>query len=259
MHWKAAVGTTWQWQLTGSVDLTPNVGMFDLDLFDTSSSTVAAIHAKGAKAVCYMETGAWESYRPDAGAYPSTVRGKALGGYPNEKYVDIRQIATLRPIIAGRLDLCKQKGFDGVEPDIDDSFVDVGASAIGFPVTYADQIAFNTMVAEEAHSRGLAIGLKNGTFGTNINTFVADMEPLVDFAVNEECMAGGKVCDSLTVLTSKGKAVFHTEYLDDYNGASTSNYASVLNSFCPATKALGFSSILKDASSSLSAWRAPCP
>ena len=126
-------------------------------------------------------------------------------------------------------------------------------------MTYADQIAFNTMVSEEARSRGLAIGLKNGTFGANITQFVTDMEPLVDFAVNEECMADGRVCPALKALTDKGKAVFHTEYLDDYNGASTSNYATVLNSFCPSTKALGFSSILKDASSSLSAWRAPCP
>ncbi len=137
--------------------------------------------------------------------------------------------------------------------------MDVGASGIGFPVTYADQIAFNTMVSEEAHARGLAIGLKNGTFGNNISQFVNDMEPLVDFAVNEECMAAGKVCSALSVFVRNGKPVFHAEYLNGYGGASKSNPASALNSFCPATKALGFSSILKDASSSLSAWRQACP
>jgi hypothetical protein len=233
--------------------------MFDLDLFSVDAATVAAVHAKGAKAVCYMETGAWENYRPDASSYPSSILGKTMGGYPNERYVDVRQLSILRPIIAARLDLCKQKGFDGVEPDIDDSVVDVGASGIGFAATYADQIAFNAMVSEEAHARGLAIGLKNGTFGDNITQFVNDMEPLVDFAVNEECMASGKVCSALSVLVKVGKPVFHTEYLNDYSGASTSNYASALNSFCPSTKALGFSSILKDASSSLSAWRQACP
>lgn len=253
------MGLTWQWQLSGAADLSAKVDVFDLDLFDTDPATVAAVHAKGAAAVCYLETGAWESYRPDAGAYPASVLGRTMGGYPDERYVDIRQLAVLRPIIAARLDLCKQKGFDGVEPDIDDSVVDVGAAGVGFPVTYADQIAFNRMVATEAHARGLAIGLKNGTFGSSPHQFVADMEPFVDFAVNEQCYASGNVCDALKVFVAKGKPVFHTEYLTDYRGASASNPAPALAAFCPTTTALGFSSILKDASESLSAWRQPCP
>jgi endo-alpha-1,4-polygalactosaminidase (GH114 family) len=233
--------------------------MFDLDLFDTSAATVAAIHAKGAKAVCYLETGAWESYRPDASSFPAAVLGRAMSGYPDERYVDIRQIATLQPILAARLDLCKQKGFDGVEPDIDDSVPDVGAAGIGFPATYADQIAFNTMVANQAHARGLAIALKNGTFGSAPDTFVKDMQPLVDFAVNEECWASGPVCSSLEVFVTNGKPVFHTEYLKDYPGASATDTAPALDAYCSRTTALRFSSILKDASATLSAWRAACP
>jgi hypothetical protein len=257
--WHPAPGTSWQWQLSGNIDLSYNVAMYDVDLYDTTAATVAGIHAKGAKATCYMETGAWENYRPDAASYPASVLGKAIGGYADERYVDIRQLAILKPILGARLDLCKQKGFDAVEPDIDDSFVDVGAAGIGFPITYADQIAFNKMVAGEAHARGLAIALKNGTFGNNPAQFVNDMEPLVDFAVNEECVAADNVCSSLAVFPQQGKAVFHTEYLSDYSGSSKTNYQSVLNSFCPTTKSLGFSSILKDASESLSAWRVSCP
>lgn len=256
--WHPAVGTTWQWQLSGALDLSYAVGMYDVDLFDTTAAQVAAIHARGAKAVCYMETGAWESYRPDASAYPSSVLGKSISGYSQERYVDIRQLAVLRPIIGARLDICKQKGFDGVEPDIDDSFVDVGASGIGFPVTYQDQLAFNKMVADDAHARGLAIGLKNGTFGDAAKKFVTDMEPMVDFAVNEQCAQDG-VCGYLKPFTDNGKAVFHTEYLSDYSGASKSNHAFALDRFCPATTGLRFSSILKDASETLSAWRASCP
>jgi hypothetical protein len=253
------VGTTWQWQLSGQLDLSYNVGVYDVDLFDTSAATVAAIHAKGAKAICYMETGGWETYRPDANKYPAAVLGRTMPGYPNERYVDISQLAVLRPIIGARLDLCAQKGFDGVEPDIDDSLTDVGAGGIGYPVTYGDQLAFNRMVAEEAHARHLAIGLKNGTFGANPEKFTADMQPLVDFAVNEECLAGGDVCSTLKVFTDNGKPVFHTEYLDDYAGASKTSNQSVLNRFCSVTKPLHFSSILKDASGSLTAWRAACP
>jgi hypothetical protein len=253
------VGTTWQWQLTDNTDLSFNVGAYDIDGENSTAATVAAIHAKGAKAICYIETGSWESYRGDAGSYPASVLGKTMGGYPDEKYVDIRQIAILKPIIDARLDMCKAKGFDAVEPDIDDSFVDVGANAIGFPVTYADQIAFNKMVADDAHARGLSIALKNGVFGNNPSQFVNDMEALVDFAVEESCEAGGHVCGVLQVFTSHGKAVLHTEYLDEYPGATKTTFQPTLNTFCPVTKPLGFSSILKNSSSSLDNWRAACP
>ena len=258
-YWHPAVGTTWQWQLTDNTDLSFNVGAYDIDGANSTAATVAAIHAKGAKAICYIETGSWESYRSDSGSYPASVLGKTMGGYPDEKYVDIRQIAILKPIIDARLDMCKAKGFDAVEPDIDDSFVDVGAGAIGFPVTYADQIAFNKVVADDAHARGLAIALKNGVFGNNPSQFVNDMEALVDFAVEESCEAGGHVCGVLQVFTNHGKAVLHTEYLDEYPGATKANFQPTLNTFCPVTKPLGFSSILKNSSSSLDNWRAACP
>jgi endo-alpha-1,4-polygalactosaminidase (GH114 family) len=257
--WRPVVGTSWQWQLTGKVDLSARAGVYDLDLFGTAASTVAAVHAQGAKAICYLETGGWESYRPDASRYPTSVLGRTMSDYPDERYVDLRQLTVLRPIIDARLDLCAQKGFDGVEPDIDDSVVDVGAKGIGFAVTYADQLAFNRMVSQDAHARGLAIGLKNGISGEEPERFAADMLPLVDFAVNEECAVDGDVCAVLRVFTDSGRPVFHAEYLDDYPKSSTTRYQQVLDAFCPGTSALAFSSILKDASASLSAWRATCP
>lgn len=232
--------------------------VFDLDAFDTDAATVAAIHARGARAVCYVETGGWEKYRPDAGAYPASVLGSTMAGYPDERYVDVRQREVLRPLIDARLDLCKQKGFDGVDPDIDDAVVDVGAAGSGFPATYADQVAFNAMVAADAHARGLAVGLKNGTYGDQSARFVAGMEPLVDFTVNEECVAG-RVCAPLSAFVQHGKPVFHVEYLTDYPGFSATDYQGALDGFCPVTRSLGFSSILKDASASLSAWRVACP
>jgi hypothetical protein len=255
--WRPAVGTTWQWQLTGKLDLSVDAQVFDVDLFDVSASDVAAIHTKGAKAVCYVETGAWEDYRPDASDYPSSVLGKTVDGYSHERYVDIRQLDVLRPILDARLDLCAQKGFDGVEPDIDASYIDVGASGIGFPVSYADQVAFNQMVAADAHARGLAIGLKNGVDSDRGAQFVKDMEPSVDYAVNEECVAFEE-CEMLAVFPDNGKPVFHAEYLGGYRLASTGDYNQALRSFCPVTRPFRFSSILKDANESLSAWRQAC-
>ncbi|MGZ6961348.1 MAG: endo alpha-1,4 polygalactosaminidase, partial [Ilumatobacteraceae bacterium] len=95
-------GTSWQWQLGGNaidetvLDKVANPKkMFDVDLFTTSSSTIDHLHAKGITVICYMETGAWESYRPDAAQYPDGVLGQGVDGYPDERFVDIRQISVL--------------------------------------------------------------------------------------------------------------------------------------------------------------------
>lgn len=53
--------TAWQWQLAGeSVDLSLDVEMYDLDLFETEVSVVASLHETGRKAVCYISAGSWE-------------------------------------------------------------------------------------------------------------------------------------------------------------------------------------------------------
>ncbi len=50
--WHPAVVTSWQIQLTGNVDTTPDVQMFDVDLFDVDASVVATLHQKGARVIC---------------------------------------------------------------------------------------------------------------------------------------------------------------------------------------------------------------
>ena len=55
-----------------------------------------------------------------------------------------------------RLRLCREKGFDAVEPDNIDAYT----NDTGFPMTYEDQLRFNRWPASEAHALGLSIGLK---------------------------------------------------------------------------------------------------
>src|SRR5438105_2024827 len=114
-YWTPAPNTSWQWQLTGVVDQSVNVAMFDIDLFNNSASVVAALHAQGRRVICYVSVGSWEDFRPDAGSFPASVKGLALDGYPNERWLDIRNLDALAPIMGARLDMCKAKGFDGVE------------------------------------------------------------------------------------------------------------------------------------------------
>jgi hypothetical protein len=231
-RWVPKAGESWQYQLTGTVDTKVDASVFDIDGADNSAAVVAALHAAGKKAVCYLSAGSWEDWRPDAASFPASVRGKGLDGWPGEQWLDVRQLGTLRPLMAARFDTCKAKGFDGVEPDNVDGY----SNDTGFPLSASDQIAYNTMLAELAHARGLAIGLKNDV------EQVPQLVGSFDFAVNEECSRYNE-CAALKPFIAAGKPVFHVEY-----GSSTS--------FCAATKTLGFSSILKKLR--LDAWRQPC-
>jgi hypothetical protein len=225
-------GTSWNWQIDGSVDL--NIldsargaqKMLDVDMENTSASTISAIKAKGIVAICYIETGSWESYRSDAGNYPASVLGKTMGGYPDERYVDIRSQA-VKDLVVKRLDVAKSKGCDGIEPDIDDSYFE-GNNATGFPITYADQVNFNKYIAAAAHARGMSIGLKNGADAQ----FVNDMQPYTDWALNEQCNQYDE-CAPYSAFVKAGKAVFQVEY-----SLSTTQ-------FCPADNAANFDGLKK--------------
>ncbi len=232
------VRTTWQWQLDGDeIDLSVPAAMYDVDLFDVSADTVTAIRAKGAVPICYISMGSWENWRPDAGQFPPAVIGKAYDGWPGERWLDIRRIDLLAPILGARLDLCKTKGFQGVEPDNIDGYTNDS----GFPLTAADQLAFNIWLAEQAHARGLSIGLKNDP------QQAVDLLPWYDWAMTEDCFDQGW-CKELGVFVAGGKPVFAAEYTD--TGIATDD-------FCPQARALGFQAILKNRE--LDAWRDSCP
>jgi len=207
--------------------------MFDVDLFDVSASTVAALHDRGRVVVCYVSAGSWENWRPDADSFPAGVKGKS-NGWSGEKWLDIRQLDVLGPIMEARMDLCVAKGFDGVEFDNVDGY----ANNTGFDLKGADQLAYNRFLADAAHARGLSVGLKNDV------DQAAALEPWFDWALNEECVAYDE-CSSLSSFISAGKAVFHVEY-----DLKTTK-------FCPVTQPLGFSSMRKHID--LDAWRQTCP
>jgi hypothetical protein len=231
--WRPEPGTTWQWQLSGTIDTTAVADMFDVDLFEASRSVVADLHDRGRVVVCYLNAGAWEEFRPDADAFPESLLGEP-NGWPGERWLDIRRLEWLGPIMEARLDLCRDKGFDGVEVDNVDGY----ANETGFPLTAADQLAYNRFLADAAHSRGLSVGLKNDVEQAQA------LEPYFDWAINEECVRYHE-CGQLLPFIEAGKAVFHVEY--DLEASD----------FCPQTAALGFSSIRKRPE--LDAWRLPCP
>lgn len=52
--------------------------------------------------ICYFSAGSWEDWRPDAGQFPDSVKGNNLEDWPGEKWLDIRQIDVLAPIMGAR-------------------------------------------------------------------------------------------------------------------------------------------------------------
>jgi hypothetical protein len=233
-RWRPTAGLSWQWQLDGEpIDTSVDAEVYDVDLFTTPAETIRRLHDDGRRVICYFTAGTWEPYRPDAGDYAAEVIGGPVEGWPEERWVDIRRLDLLRPIMAARLDLCAAKGADGAEPD----WMDNHTQDTGWDITAADQLAFNRMIADLAHERGLAVGLKNDLGQA------AELADEFDFAVVEQCAEFGE-CGALRPFLDRGKPVFHAEY-----DLPTS-------AFCAESRQLGLSSIRKRLE--LDAWREAC-
>lgn len=104
-----------------------------------------------------------------------------------------------------RMDLAKEKGCDGVDPDNVNGY----ENDTGFDLSYNDQFRYNLSLAEEAHKRGLLIGLKNDLDQIN------DLVDFFDFEVNEQCHIYNE-CNKLKPFINANKAVLNIEYDKKY-------------------------------------------
>jgi hypothetical protein len=220
--WMPTPGTTFQWQLSGDLDTTIDVDVYDVDLFDTPESTISLLQSAGRKVVCYFSAGSYEDWRLDAGDFPDSLLGES-NGWPGERWLDIGQVDQLAPIMEARLDLAVAKGCDAVEPDNVDAYQN---PLSGFAITADQQVAFLAWLSHEAHERGLSIGLKNAI---SLTERVVD---LFDWALNERCMEFDE-CGLLSPFIDDEKAVFHVEYVGDL-------------AWCPRALELGLVSQEKD-------------
>jgi GH25 family lysozyme M1 (1,4-beta-N-acetylmuramidase) len=237
--WAPTPGTSWQWQLSGSVDTSLDVAMYDVDLFDTPQSTIDDLKKAGRQVVCYFSAGSREDWRPDAGKFAPKDYGKGLAGWPGENWLDTRS-ANVRKIMQARLDLAVSKGCTGVEPDNVDGY----QNASGFSLTAGTQTDYDTFLADEAHARGLSVGLKNTL------DLVGNLVDKFDWALNEQCLEFSE-CDKLSPFIGANKAVFHVEYADT-TAAGKAKKAAV----CGDSTIQGFSTLIK--LQKLDAWEMTC-
>lgn len=231
-YWRPGPANSWQMQLNSTLDQSVAADFYNIDGFDNDSATVGSLHAKGRHVGCYISAGSYENWRPDAASFPAAVLGNS-NGWPGERWLDIRRLDLLGPIMEARLDMCRAKGFDAVDPDNVDGYT----NNTGLPLTAADQLAYNRFIANAAHARGMAVGLKNDL------EQITTLEPSFDFAINEQCFQYSE-CALLTPFVTVGKPVFNIEYSGDPA------------TFCPKAKSLGLLSQKKNLD--LDAWRTVC-
>ena len=224
----------WQWQLQGTVKTDIPACVYELDGFETSAETIAGLHEKGVKVICYLDVGSWENYRPDAGEFPKSSLGKVYEGYPQERWLDIAHYGKFASIMEKRIAMCAEKGADAVEPDN----INGWENNTGFPLTRADQLRYNRWIAKQVHAHGMSVALKNDP--KQAKQLVGDF----DFAVVEECFQYNE-CGYFKPFIEAGKAVFEAEY------------KLPRSKFCAKAKALHFASIRKNVELFAEPWE-PC-
>lgn len=198
--WHPPARLTWYWQLQGNVQNGREVAAYDIDGFENEAAEVAALHDLGRHVICYIDVGTAENFRPDYHEFPKSVLGRS-NGWPGERWLDIRRLGVLEPIMMARLQMCREKGFDAVEPDNMEAF----SNDSGFPITAAEQLTYNEWVAEAVHSLGMAALQKND--GEQTPT----LEPYFDGALSEQCNQY-RECASFAPYLQAGKPVLNAEY-----------------------------------------------
>ncbi|WP_020405380.1 endo alpha-1,4 polygalactosaminidase [Hahella ganghwensis] len=209
---------TWQWQLQGNIDHNYDVHVYDVDLFNVSVQEIAQLKSEGRTVICYFSAGTYEGWRSEWREHFDFITSDSYNGSEppfagnmaewDERWLDIRRIDLLEPIMTSRLDLAVEKGCDAVEPDNMDAWTNSSEVRLNPALTGDDQLAYNKWLARQAHERGLSIGLKND---------IEQLTELVDhfdWALNEQCFQYNE-CEAYSVFTNADKAVFGVEYQGD--------------------------------------------
>jgi hypothetical protein len=273
---RSGEASNWDIQLAAPFDVSAERVMYVLSLWDlvpeeieldygdgdpvtvpagVLAGTIADLHGRSPAAIvlCHLDTGALELGRPDAAKFPGfeadppdrpdppapgSVIGWSASGHPDERYLDIGEVA--RPELAGliwkRLDLAAQIGCDGVATDRND----VITRDPGFDISTEEQVTWFREVADQAHARELAVGMKDGD---TIPGHIDQLADAFDFLTVQRC-AEFQSCDTTRPFTILDKAVFAIDYELDGELGEPQN-PDIL---CPRQlEALVFDGLVKDA------------
>jgi Glycoside-hydrolase family GH114 len=222
MRWDWQIGRVTPLQRTG----THAVDIYDIDGFLTTRAQVHAIHTSWQAAtlphprlICYLDL-AWEDYRPDGSPgryFPASTLGNVYYGYPQERWLDFRQLDALKPLLDERIAMCARKGFDAVELDDIDSFDP--PSTTGFHLTPGDAQNFLAYAFNQVHRDGMTGLWKNSPYLSWWGRRYADGAIVEECYVYRMCFAAqlrgsrqyGITCTALSGPTPCGWDDFTTD------------------------------------------------
>lgn len=226
--WVPAPDDLFFFQTTGMRPANTNYVVQLISLFDVTQTFVNTQHQSGAYVVCFFSAGLAEPSYPDfalflpslLGVYAANASIYSPGGY----WLDIRSDSAVlnnTPLLA-RFDQAASVGCDGVLP-LDVNLFEQPTSP--FTITPSQQLAYNQLLAQQAHQRGMSIGLDDMTQAASLVTSF-------DFAWNRDCSnvsASPTSCDLLLPFAQAKKPVFGVQ--SDLNVAD----------FCPYGLQQGYS------------------
>ncbi|KAL6921685.1 hypothetical protein ACHAPO_007018 [Fusarium lateritium] len=240
--WQPKVGVTWQIILLKPLklnkdrtakNLKPNVGVYDLDLYDNDGETFKALHKAGKKVICYFSAGSWEDWRDDKNQFKKADLGKTMDGWPDEKWINLRS-KNVRNIMKKRIKYAAEKGCDAIDPDNVDGYQNDN----GLGLTQKDSIDYVKFLAAEAAKYNMSTGLKNA------GDIIKSVLPYVQFSVNEQCVEYSE-CEIFAAFIKAKKPVFNIEYPKGAPKVKEADRKVICSKKGKAKGTNGFSTVIK--------------
>ncbi|MEO0394292.1 MAG: endo alpha-1,4 polygalactosaminidase [Pseudomonadota bacterium] len=236
-RWQPAPDAKFDLQFATPMQLQRQVDFLVLDLADALPNEVDTLVGNGTAAVCYFNGGSVNTQDDDFDLVEPLVVGRSLTTDPQERWLDIRRLDDVAGLVRGRLDRCLDKGFQAALVGNLENFL----FRSGFPVGQRQQIAFNKFIADEAHARGLAIGMWNS------RSQIAPLSSDYDFIVVSGCFTDGW-CNETQPFIDNGKPAFLVEFAEGDRSDVE---------FCQANQTFGTMGIIKRRI--LDGWLRLCP
>lgn len=246
--WVPKPGDTWEYQTRNrlkskaalnerNLERNPTgAAVFDIDLFQNDNALIDELHANGTKVICYFSAGTAELWRQDANYFPPHAQGLGQAKKMGSRWLNIND-GTVQQLMRKRVDLAVNKDCDAIDPAFIDAY-QWPVEGTGFSITEDDAVAYVKMLAEHAHSRNLAFGLRRAP-----EIAARSMED-VDFSVCESC-SKTKDCEAYQNFLDAGKPVFHVEYANETTSVLEETSKEELESMCNVDGSKGFSTIVK--------------
>ena len=222
--WRPASAQRLDIQLLAPFDLARPVDVLALPLFGTLPALPRELQRRGTATICYVMAGVWESWRPDAAQFPQPVVGRPRAGRADQRWLDIRKVS-LHQVLERRVELCRERGVDGVLLDGLDGYADNS----GFELTPAQQLTFNSWLADVAHAHGLAAGIMNALDQS------VELAKSFDFLVADACLDRGD-CPEIRPFLAADKPVYLLAY---------TNIPRRMAQYCAVAESIGSSLIFK--------------